>query len=170
MKLLPDATHTFFRTLMGRQGNAEAEQAKTEVPVLLITTLDPDRRVLQEILAATRWRLTSVTCCEEGLETLRSRTVPIVLCDRDLPSAHWRQAVNILQSASYPVSIIVTSQVSDGYLWNAVVDQGGFGVLAKPFCAVDVFQTLEFAFSDWSMKLPRSQEQLKNSGRIRRQG
>lgn len=167
---LTDATHAFFRALMRKHEHAEGKRAKTDVPVLLIAASALDRSVLHELLDNTQWRITSVTCCEEALDTLRSRTVPIVLCDRDLPGLHWRQAVNILRSVSYPVSIIVTSQVSDGYLWNAVVDQGGFGVLAKPFALADVLQTLEFAFSDWTMKLPRSQDQFKNSGRIQRQG
>jgi DNA-binding NtrC family response regulator len=170
MKLLTDATHAFFRALTRKHEHADGKRAKAEVPVLLIAASDLDRTVLHELLDNTRWRITSVACCEEALETLRSRTIPIVLCDRDLPGVHWRQTVNILRSVSYPVSIIVTSQVTDSYLWNAVVDQGGFGVLAKPFGAADVLQTLEFAFSDWSMQLPRSQEQFKNSDRVQRQG
>ena len=117
--------------------------------VLLVTASESDRAALEWILSNTRWRILSAGTCAEALELLRSVSIPVVLCDRDLPGRDWRESMGAVLQAPHPVCVILASRVADSYLWDEVVRRGGFDVVTKPFQREAVLQALEFAWSHW---------------------
>jgi hypothetical protein len=70
---------------------------------------------------------------------------PVILVDRYFRGVDWRFTVSSLVNLEADSCLILLSDVSDQYLWNEVVQHGGFDVLARPFEHSAVLRTLAFA-------------------------
>src|ERR1700720_3048880 len=93
--------------------------AKTEHPlsVLAILTSPADRAQLQSIFKRAEWGIVFVDAIEEAA----TLPIPIVLYDRDLPGADWRQAIQQLAGSRNHSKVILASFVADDYLWEEVI-------------------------------------------------
>ena len=69
----------------------------------------------------------------------------VVLLDRHFQGSDWRYSVSSLPNPAANRCLILLSDVSDPYLWNELVQHGGFDVLARPFECSALFRTLAFA-------------------------
>ncbi len=49
------------------------------------------------------------------------------------PNGTWRDLLHVIEDATGPPLMIVTSRLADEYLWAEVLSLGGYDVLAKPF-------------------------------------
>jgi len=132
----------------GNNGGTGPEEGSPDVSVLSISRSGPDKELLHQALAGTHWRIVTARDCHEGLRILLTRRIPVVLYDRDLPGLPWCQNLKLLSSLS-PACVILVSRVSDSYLWDEVIQQGGFDVLAKPFRREELIRTLNFALKHW---------------------
>lgn len=140
---------SFARVLFGRDLQAAAgESEEPKWPVLLISPVESDQEVIEQALSGTHWRLLTARDCHEAFHALLNRSIPVVLCDRDLPGLPWRQALKFLSSLR-PACVILVSRVSDSYLWEEVIQRGGFDVLTKPYRRDDLVRTLDFALKHW---------------------
>ena len=63
----------------------------------------------------------------------RQVDAPVILYDRDLPGVEWQKGIPRLVSASNTPCLILLSDVSDPYLWDELVQHGGFDLLTRPF-------------------------------------
>ena len=72
---------------------------------------------------------------------------PLVIYDRDLPGEDWREAFAKLGSQSRPLRILLASRVVDDYLWEQVIHNHGFDVVAKPFQPERLRRVVTFAWS-----------------------
>ena len=117
---------------------------------LAITTALNDRMQLQGIFAKAGWNIHFVEAVEDALH----QSAPIVLCDRDLPDSDWREAIRLLAGGPERRCIILASFVADDYLWEEVIQCGGYDVLPKPFREDEVLHAVQFAWAALTKSLP----------------
>jgi|ERR1041385_6331385 DNA-binding NtrC family response regulator len=125
-----------------------------KVHILLASARAEDRRSLAAILDGTPWRLIETDDRAEAVKTLHGIEVPIVLCDRDLPGSPWQETIRTLIAARTNACVILVSNVADQYLWDEVVQRGGFDVLTRPFHKDQVLSMLDFAHTHWKTGWP----------------
>jgi|SRR6185312_11596877 len=119
------------------------------VAVLAVTPCDSDRAHLSSIAMREGWDLALAADCPEALALLDMRRFPVVLCDRDLPDADWRGSLKALSAAGHPPCVILTSAVNDNYLWQEVVQNGGYDVVTKPLHDAEVVAAVRRAWVFW---------------------
>lgn len=122
---------------------------RDDVRILAIMPNDSERQTLLGIAERSRWRLEFAATCKSAVERLREETFAIVLCDRELPGSDWRQMVESLLAGSPGVCLILTSPVNDDYLWQEVIQRGGYDVLTRPFQEDKVRNAIDLAWSYW---------------------
>jgi DNA-binding response OmpR family regulator len=129
-------------------------KAEGPLDVLAILTSQTDRAQLENIFEKAGWRIAFA----DAIEDAATRPIPIVLYDRDLPGADWRQAVQQLAGNSqHPRKVILASFVADDYLWEEVIHFGGYDILPKPFRESEVLHTMQFAWAAVTKSLPSGQ-------------
>ena len=117
--------------------------------VLVITASASDQTFYRSVRARGEWDLTITQSAPEGLLLLTAQAFPIVLCDRDLPGWDWREVLAKMVETSPRICFLLTSRVSDAYLWREVVMLGGYDVVAKPLEENVLEQTLRRAWYYW---------------------
>ena len=91
----------------------------------------------------------------EALRLLAGEVFPIVLCDRELPGWDWREVMAKIVECSPRICFLLTSRVSDEYLWREVAMHGGYDVVAKPLEQDVMERTLRRAWYYWKAEPPR---------------
>lgn len=119
--------------------------AQTEL-LLSISGFPEDHATLRSILGGTLWRVASAGTCREARAHLMCGSVPLVLCERELPDGNWRDILACIAETAAPPYLIVTSRVADESLWAEVLNLGGFDVIAKPFSPAEVRHVLHTAW------------------------
>jgi FixJ family two-component response regulator len=128
-------------------------KAEHPLSVLAILTSPADRAQLQSIFEKAGWRIIFAG----GIEETTNHAMPIVLFDRDLPGADWRQAIQQLSASQHPRKVILASFVADDYLWEEVIHFGGYDILPKPFRESEVLHTMQFAWAAATKSLSSGQ-------------
>jgi FixJ family two-component response regulator len=114
--------------------------------LLLFSSRAEDSTELKEVLRGTPWELTAaVSRVEDAAALLAATPVPILLFDRDANGACWQDTMKRLIEARKNACVVLLSSVSDQYLWEEVVQQGGFDLLTRPFRKEQVLSALLFA-------------------------
>lgn len=132
-----------------RAGAAEdLDFEESKWSVLLISPAEEDGETLQQDLSGTHWSVVTARDCHEAFRILLARRIPVVLYDRDLPGLPWHQTLRFLSSLR-PACVVLVSRVSDSYLWEEVIQRGGFDVLTKPYRREELVRTLDFALKHW---------------------
>jgi DNA-binding NtrC family response regulator len=136
------------------------DQVPALKPVLLASGRDEDYQTLQALLQDTKWSVARALSWDEVSWFCEGAVNPVVLVDRNFQGAHWQSTVASILGPDASTCVILVSDVSDPYLWNELVQQGGFDVLARPFERPELLRTLAFAqrhsTADWpSLPLPR---------------
>ena len=124
------------------------------IPVPLGSNRDDDRLALQTLLQGTQWMPIQAANWTDLFRLARQVGAPVVLYDRDLPGLEWQKAIARLVRASSTPCLILLSDVSDPYLWDELVQHGGFDVLARPFQREEVLAMLDFAYTHWKTRWP----------------
>ena len=122
--------------------------------VLVITTSGWDQTLYRSIRAQGDWDMVITHTVAEALQLLSVREFAIVICDRDLPGGDWREGLARIVGSSPRVCFLLTSRVSDEYLWREVVMHGGYDILVKPLEEDVVVQTLRRAWYYWKAEPP----------------
>src|SRR6266567_2400862 len=135
--------HSIFvacRCLLSREGPESvggsllgtAPSGGAQVTVVALIANEPDRELLSHLAAEHQWTVYFAHTCGEAWDVLNEHRVPIVLCDRELPGAEWRDVIHMMVASTHPVYAILVSKVADGYLWNEVIRRGGHDLLVTP--------------------------------------
>jgi FixJ family two-component response regulator len=127
-----------------------------KIPVLIVTSRTGDVEELKSILCETPWELTDASHVEDLPATLKGAAVPILLFDRDTAGASWQVAIRRLIKTRRGACVVLLSNVSDQYLWDEVVQHGGFDLLARPFRKEQVLSTLMFAYAHCRTPWPKT--------------
>jgi DNA-binding NtrC family response regulator len=126
-----------------------------DVPrVLVITVSIVDQIFYRDFGARGEWNMVVTQSLPEALHLLTSEAFPIVLCDRDLPGWDWRDVMAKIVESSPRICFLMTSRVSDEYLWREVAMRGGYDVVAKPLDAAAVQHMLRRAWYYWKAEPP----------------
>jgi DNA-binding NtrC family response regulator len=127
-----------------------------KVPLLLVTSRPEDVKELASILEETPWELSNASHLEDPSAALKCAAVPIVLFDRDRAGACWQVTMRRLVKSRRGACVVLLSNVSDQYLWDEVVQHGGFDLLARPFRKEQVLSTLMFAYAHCRTPWPKT--------------
>ncbi len=123
--------------------------AEKAVHVLVVSAAEDEHRFLGHLFDHTNWFIHSARSCGEAAELLRRRTIPVVLCDYDLPDGSWRNMLSVIDALHRPALLIVTSHKADDYLWAEVLNLGGYDVLMKPYEPCEVVRVVSLAWLHW---------------------
>jgi DNA-binding NtrC family response regulator len=134
--------------------NGEANREKPRTPILLASAREDDVVSLQKILLDSNWTAVVVAAWADALEAQGRMNFPIVLCDRDLTGLRWHEGVRAMMRARLRPTVILLSNVADPYLWDELVQVGGFDVLPRPFRREETLAILNFAFTHWKTRWP----------------
>ena len=132
----------------GRTRDREPGPLSPRVAIVALVG-DQERNVLTSVSTREEWDLHLVESSEIAWAISNQLAAPVILCDRDWPSAEWRALVQNLASSPHHPCVILTSTVADDYLWEELIRQGGYDVLAKPLRADDVVRLIKLALSYW---------------------
>lgn len=135
-------------------GNGGGSTAQVIVVGLLAD--NHDRHLLANVSSGNGWVVHFVDSLAATLAAAASFRVPVILCDRDLLGADWREAVSRLASSSLPTCVILVSRAADGCLWEEVIRSGGYEVLSRPLRPEEVIRVIKLAWSFWNsmLKMP----------------
>ena len=120
-------------------------------PVVTALSVSPepsDHESLRRIVPD-HWTLFQADGLPSALRVLHKQDVGVVLCERDLPHANWRDMLEHMVMLDEPPSLIVTSLSADDKLWAEALNLGAYDVLGKPFDAHELSRTLELAWLHW---------------------
>jgi len=87
-----------------------------------------------------------------ALAVLRSKRVPIILCDRDEQPEAWREILQACKGLAAPPCLIVTSRQADDREWAELLHAGAFDLLAKPFEKSNVMRIVQSAWVHWQSR------------------
>ena len=125
-------------------------RATDNIMVMGLAFTDEDRRLLASVCSGRQWNVVFTDTSDQARATLDQLKAPVILCDRDLPGGEWRDVVQVLASSPHRACVILISRVVDDYLWNEVVQRGGYDVLPKPLREEDVVRAVRLAWSYWN--------------------
>jgi DNA-binding NtrC family response regulator len=118
-----------------------------DVPrVLAITGSEWDQTFYRQLRTRIDWDIVIAQSVRDALSLIISEQFPIVLFDRDLPGSDWREVLARIMDISPRTCFLLTSSVSDEFLWREVVMHGGYDVVAKPLEDGVVTQVLQRAW------------------------
>jgi DNA-binding NtrC family response regulator len=102
------------------------------IAVVALTTDDQSKRLLSQFAVRGQWDLAFARTIDEALALLRTGQPAVLLCDRDLPDLDWRIFIEQVAGSRTGSAVILTSFTCDEYLWDDVIQRGGYDVLGKP--------------------------------------
>jgi DNA-binding NtrC family response regulator len=120
--------------------------------ILFVGTAEGDGLSLGKILRNSIWQLHGTSSCQEALEFLDQRHVPVVLSETELSDGSWRELLNGMTRLSAPPNLIVSSRLGDDRLWAEVLNLGGFDVLMTPFEKDEVLRVTFAARNHWGCR------------------
>lgn len=124
------------------------EQANSGA-VLVVTPFEEDHAALRRIFDRSDWELYEAHSISEAMRLLARRTIPVVICERDLPVGDWRALLGALQFLPHPPHLIVSSRLADNGLWAEVLNLGGYDVQPIPFDAAEILHKTQLARLNW---------------------
>ncbi len=125
-----------------------------KLPLFIVTSRPEDMAELASLLEETPWEL--IDASQDPSASLKAAAVPILLFDRDTAGACWQVSMRRLVKSRRGVCVVLLSNVSDQYLWDEVVQHGGFDLLARPFRKEQVLSTLMFAYAHCKTPWPKT--------------
>jgi DNA-binding NtrC family response regulator len=126
---------------------AQTGSSHSRITIVSILLEDRDRSLIAEICGHNQWDVFFAKTCAEACQASEQLKPHIILLDRDLADGNWRSALSACASSAVGACTMLISRVADDYLWNEVVCNGGYDVLAKPLREQDVLRAVRFAWS-----------------------
>ncbi len=123
--------------------------ARPTLRIVAILAAEHDRSVVLNLGWRYHWEVFFANTCEEARLLADELHPQILLMDRDLAGSGWRTAMSSIASSSSEPCILLVSRVIDDYLWNEVVYNGGYEVVAKPIREDEVLRSVRLAWCYW---------------------
>jgi DNA-binding response OmpR family regulator len=118
-----------------------------KITIVALLAEESDRELLSRLAFEQQWTLHWATACGDCWNLVRQTRAQIVLCDRGLVGAPWREVLQMIASARQPVYAVLVSKVADDYLWNEVIRWGGHDLLTAPLRKEEVLRAIRFGWS-----------------------
>ncbi len=100
--------------------------------MLAIMKSSQDQAALANFARSNGWDLTMLNTLPEASALSAKPNTAVIILDRDLTENDWRPAVHSFAQHRPAPCIILASSVLDEYLFDEIVKQGGFDIVAKP--------------------------------------
>ncbi len=127
--------------------------------MLAIMESAQDQAAVADFARSNGWDLTVVDTIPEASRISAKPNTALIILDRDLTENDWRSVVHSLAQRSPAPCIILASSVLDEYLFEEIVKQGGFDIVAKPIRPDELRRIGGLALSFWkSRSADRSSE------------
>jgi DNA-binding response OmpR family regulator len=145
-----------IRSFFMRKGSAvqaethHADSRRSRVTIVSILLEDQDRSLIAEVCYQNQWDVFFAKTCAEARQVSEQIKPHVILLDRDLADGDWRNSLSACAASSAGACTMLISRVTDDYLWNEVVCNGGYDVLPKPLREQDVLRAVKFAWSYWN--------------------
>jgi DNA-binding NtrC family response regulator len=133
----------------------ETFQPERTVTVLAISPNEEDHRFLANIFSHTNWQLRGAHSWHDALGILGRQRVPVLLCEKQLLDATWKEVLAALSHLADRPVLIVASRLADESFWAEALNLGAYDVLMKPFDATEVFRVVSLAWLSWKNERER---------------
>lgn len=132
--------------------------AATVQSVLLISPYPEDRELMKELLSVLPCTLEFASSWGIAVTAVRHGSFGVVVCEQHLPDSSWEEVLSHLDALVDTPLFVVISRLADERLWAAVLNHGGFDVLAKPLVRAEVIRVLGHALEQceqlqWQRKI-----------------
>ena len=117
------------------------------IRVLVVMPNPPDRSAFAEIATRAHWDLRMASSSDSAGEILKHHPADVIVCDRDVRPAGWREAMESLAAQSPQSRFILTSPATDEKLWLEVIERGGYDVITTPLHQDRVVRAINQAVS-----------------------
>jgi DNA-binding NtrC family response regulator len=159
----------WFKHLTADKRSANAVEPRTrsqasqsgKTTVLGVGLAVSERLAVEEVATSSGWHLTLAETCDHAVQLLADRECAAVLCDRDLSGTDWRTAIKRLTRIAPNSCVVLVSAVNDEYLWQEVVQSGGFDVITKPFQPDHVRRHVDHAWLFWKTGIAQQDGTLR---------
>jgi len=129
-----------------RSGGSPPRKDKEPPIRLLVITADFDYYSHLSVLAAGRgWSIRVATALEEIIPHVQDGSFPLVVYDCNAAD-DWRAAFDRLRSVNSSTCLVLASRVTDPYLWQEVIQAGGFDLISRSAAQDEVIHKLRFAW------------------------
>ncbi len=122
------------------------------VTVLSVSQHADDHATLRNIFSHSKWQYRSAWAWSEARASMIVSAPSVVICDRVLPDATWRDVLDYLHTLEDEPVLIVTSRTADDQLWGEVLNLGAYDLLLKPFEHQEVVRVVSLAWLNWKNK------------------
>ena len=102
------------------------------IRVLVVMPNPPDRAAFAGIAAHAHWEVRMASTRESAEEILKHHPADVIVCDRDVKPAGWREAMEALAAQSPESRFILSTPANDDKLWLEVIERGGYDVVSTP--------------------------------------
>jgi DNA-binding NtrC family response regulator len=128
-------------------GTSSPNTSRDTVRLLAIMQNPRDGDALRDIAGRFGWSISVVDSSSQAMPLLEGQSTPLVICDGDLENEDWREVFGRIAALPQAVCVLLASRVIDDYLWQQVIRNHGYDVVAKPFQPELLRQTVTFAWS-----------------------
>jgi two-component system response regulator PrrA len=104
-----------------------------------------DIAFLRGVFGNANWTLYEAPTVHQAIVHMEGGALDLIITDRDLPEGGWRRLLDALKPMPVAPLLIVTSRLTDEYLWAEVLNEGGYDVLAQPFDHDEVVRVISAA-------------------------
>ena len=133
----------------------ETFQPERTVTVLAISPNEEDHLFLANIFSHTNWQLRAARTWHDALGVLGRQRVPVLVCERQLLDATWKEVLAGLSHLAERPVLIVASRLADEAFWGEALNLGAYDVLMKPFDPTEVFRVVSLAWLSWKNERER---------------
>lgn len=116
-----------------------------QLSLLCLLGDEADRSLMERLARELGWKILFARNLAEARQVRERAEIHVVLLDRDVVGETWREAIRELAGAC----TLLVSKVSDAYLWNEVVRNGGYDVLPKALQEREAARAVRLAWSYW---------------------
>jgi len=143
-----DKTGKFIKPVSYPQVNVPPRLAigNEVIALLSVSPIQDDHDTLAKLLGHDQWKIYNALSLQSASAFLREDAIPLIVCEHDLLPGTWIQLLDEIRLLSIPPLLIVTSRVTDGYVWAEAINMGAYDVLAKPFDRTEVTRVLSAAW------------------------
>jgi len=122
------------------------EPIHNRMAVLLVARNYSLRESLDVLGAVNGWDVFWAISCDEAIDTLKRRPVPLVICDEEAPEG-WRKIVECIDLLPQPSCVLLASRFCDDALRAEATRCHAYDVIANPFSWEEVTDHVLFAWA-----------------------
>lgn len=153
LRRLKQLALTKLRAMPAGERRAASALDDAKISVLAVGMGGRERQTLEELASEAKLELAFAETWKDSVTLLRHTPSAVVLCDRDIPDTSWRTAIEDLARVAPRSCVVLVSPVNDEYLWQEVVQHGGFDVIIKPFRSDQIRRRIDHAWLFWKSTL-----------------